>query len=38
MGNEDVMPSESEWLIMEVLWESDMPLTSSAVIRKGGWI
>ena len=34
MGNEDVMPSESEWLIMEVLWESDMPLTSSAVIRK----
>ena len=34
MGNEDTTPSESEWLIMEVFWESDGPLTSSAVIQK----
>ena len=34
MGSEDATPSESEWLIMEVLWESGMPMTSSAVIRR----
>ena len=34
MGSEDATPSESEWLIMEVLWESDTPMTSSAVIRR----
>ncbi len=34
MGNEELMPSESEWLIMEVLWESDIPLTSLQVIQK----
>lgn len=28
------MPSESEWLIMEVLWESGTPLTSLQVIQK----
>ncbi len=34
MGSEDATPSESEWLIMEVLWESDTPMTSSVVIRR----
>ena len=34
MGSEDATPSEREWLIMEVLWESDTPMTSSAVIRR----
>ena len=34
MGNENVMPSESEWLIMEVFWESNKPLTSAEVIYK----
>ena len=34
MGSEDATPSESEWLITEVLWESDTPMTSSAAIRR----
>lgn len=34
MGKEDITPSESEWMIMEVLWESGVPLTSAEVIRK----
>ena len=34
MGKDDMMPSESEWLIMEVFWESKTALTSSAVIHK----
>lgn len=34
MKNEELMPSESEWLIMEVLWESGTPLTSLQVIQK----
>ncbi len=34
MQNDDITPSESEWLIMEVLWASEMPLTSSAVIKE----
>lgn len=34
MENGNMMPSESEWPIMEVIWESSMPLTSSAVIHK----
>ena len=32
MGKEEITPSE--WLIMEVLWASDAPLTSSEVIKK----
>ena len=32
MGKEEITPSE--WLIMEVLWASDTPLTSSEVIKK----
>ena len=34
MENENIMPSESEWLIMEIIWESDRPLTSAEVIHK----
>ena len=34
MENENIMPSESEWLIMEIIWESDGPLTSAEVIHK----
>ena len=32
MGKEEITPSE--WLIMEVLWASNTPLTSSEVIKK----
>ena len=31
---EETMPSESEWLIMEVLWESGIPLTSMEVLNR----
>lgn len=31
MGKEDLMPSESEWKIMEVLWDSVEPLTTSEI-------
>ncbi len=34
MGKEEMTPSESEWRIMEVLWESGMALTSSEVIKR----
>ncbi len=27
-------PSENEWLIMEVLWESGTPLTASGIIEQ----
>ncbi len=30
----ETMPSESEWLIMEVLWESRTPLTSMEVLNR----
>lgn len=33
MSNKDLTPSETEWLVMEILWESAIPLTSSEVIR-----
>lgn len=32
--NGETMPSESEWLIMEVLWESETPLTSMEVLNR----
>lgn len=32
--NEETMPSESEWLIMEVLWESETSLTSMEVLNR----
>ena len=31
---EETMPSESEWLLMEVLWESETPLTSMEVLNR----
>lgn len=34
MAGEEHTPSESEWQIMEVLWDSGVPLTSSQVIRR----
>ena len=30
----ELTPSENEWVIMEVLWESDTPLTASQIIEK----
>ena len=34
MTNNDMTPSESEWQIMEVLWASGTPMTSSTVIKE----
>lgn len=34
MLKKETTPSESEWQIMEILWESDTPLTSSEIIRR----
>ena len=35
MGNkQDIMPSETEWLVMEILWASDIPLPSSEIIQR----
>lgn len=34
MAKEEAMPSESEWLIMEVLWDGTAPLTSTEIIRR----
>ena len=34
MAKEEAAPSESEWMIMEVLWEAPMSLTSSEIIQK----
>lgn len=34
MGKEEQTPSESEWKIMEILWESGEPLTSAEVIQR----
>lgn len=31
---EETMPSESEWLIMEIMWESKTPLTSMEVLNR----
>ena len=33
MGKEELTPSESEWQVMEVLWESGKAMTSSEVIE-----
>lgn len=33
MGKDEMTPSESEWLIMEVLWERNTSMTSSEVIQ-----
>lgn len=34
MGKEELTPSESEWQVMEVLWESGEAMTSSEVIGR----
>ena len=34
MAKEEAMPSESEWLVMEVLWDGTAPLTSTEIIRR----
>lgn len=34
MAKEETMPSESEWLVMEVLWDGTAPLTSMEIIRR----
>lgn len=34
MPKRETTPSESEWQIMEVLWESGVPMTSSEIIRR----
>lgn len=34
MVKREKAPSESEWQIMEVLWESGVPMTSSEIIRR----
>ncbi|MCI8508505.1 MAG: BlaI/MecI/CopY family transcriptional regulator [Lachnospiraceae bacterium] len=30
----DSTPSETEWLVMEILWESTVPLTSMEIIKR----
>lgn len=34
MSKEDLTPSETEWLVMEKLWESAVPLTSAEIISR----
>lgn len=34
MGKEDQTPSESEWMVMEILWASESPMTSKEVINE----
>ncbi|MDE6433264.1 MAG: BlaI/MecI/CopY family transcriptional regulator [Lachnospiraceae bacterium] len=34
MSKEDLTPSETEWLVMEKLWESAIPLTSAEIISR----
>lgn len=34
MSNKDLTPSETEWLVMEILWESVIPLTSLEIIKR----
>ena len=36
MSKEDKIPSDSEWRVMEVLWESGAPLPSSEIIKRLG--
>lgn len=33
MKREEMAPSESEWLVMEILWDEGAPMTSSSVIK-----
>lgn len=34
MSDKDLTPSETEWLVMEILWESAVPLTSLEIIKQ----
>ncbi len=34
MGDSNMVPSESEWIIMEIFWESGEALTSAEVIQR----
>lgn len=34
MGKEEQTPSESEWMVMEILWASESPMTSKEVINE----
>lgn len=34
MSKKDLTPSETEWLVMEILWASATPLTSSEIIKR----
>lgn len=34
MGKEEQTPSESEWMVMEILWASESPMTSKEVIHE----
>lgn len=34
MLKQDLTPSETEWMIMEVLWSGSVPMTSSEIIKK----
>ena len=36
MSKEDKIPSDSEWRVMEGLWESGAPLPSSEIIKRLG--
>lgn len=34
MAKQDMTPSETEWLVMEIIWESSVPLTSLEIIKR----
>lgn len=34
MLKKDMTPSETEWLIMDILWESSIPMTSLEIIKR----
>lgn len=34
MSKNDMMPSETEWLVMEIIWESGGALTSAEIIER----
>lgn len=34
MSKKDMMPSETEWLVMEIIWNSDTSLTSAEIIAQ----
>ncbi len=34
MSKNDMMPSETEWLVMEIIWKGDKTLTSAEIIEQ----